>query len=80
MENTKKQTALEQFIAELDQILDIYPSEWDKINKAAARALKMEVDQLNASKVEGLLEGHDKGYSEGYDNGFANAQMHIITN
>jgi hypothetical protein len=54
MENTKKQTALEQFIAELDHILDISPSEWDKINKAAARALKMENahnNKLNNSVV-----------------------------
>lgn len=66
MENTKQQTAVEWLLNELDNILELYPSEWEKVSKAVEQAKEMEKQQLQSEQIakehfrkqrdEGLLE------------------------
>lgn len=66
MENTKQQSAVEWLFNELDNILELYPSEWEKVSKAVEQAKEMEKQQLQSEQIakehfrkqrdEGLLE------------------------
>lgn len=47
-----KQTAVEFLYQELDNILELYPSEWDKIDKVYEQAKEMEKEQKNYKKEE----------------------------
>lgn len=52
-----KQTAVEFLYQELDNILELYPSEWDKIDKVYEQAKEMEKQQqgYNEEEVENIL-------------------------
>ena len=41
----KQQTAVEWLSQELDNIIELYPSEWEKINKVFEQAKEMEKQQ-----------------------------------
>ena len=41
-----KQTAVEWLFHALDNILELYPSEWEKISKAVEQAKEMEKEQI----------------------------------
>ena len=47
-----KQTAVEFLYEELDNILELYPSEWDKISKVYEQAKEMEKEQKSYRKEE----------------------------
>jgi thiaminase len=45
-----KQTAVEWLSQELNNIIELYPSEWEKINKVFEQAKEMEKEQLEVLK------------------------------
>ena len=47
-----KQTAVEFLYQELENILDLYPSEWDKIDKATEQAKEIEKQQKGYSEED----------------------------
>jgi hypothetical protein len=58
-----KQTAVEFLYQELDNILELYQSEWEKIDKVYEQAKEMEKEQRK----------------EAYRNGYANGQKDAFT-
>ena len=46
MERMEKQTAVEWFDKQLDNLLELYPSEWDKVKKVFEKAKAMEKEQI----------------------------------
>jgi hypothetical protein len=53
MKDTKKQTAVEWLFKELDNVLELYPSEWQTIEKAVDKAKAMEREKIEEAKTEG---------------------------
>jgi len=49
--SNKTQTGIEFLYQELENILDLYPSEWDKIDKATERAKEIEKQQEQDKKL-----------------------------
>jgi hypothetical protein len=49
----KKQTAVEWLDKELDSLLQLYPSEWEKVNNAIKQALQMEKEQIAVAFIKG---------------------------
>lgn len=48
-----KQTAVEWLAEQFDNIVELYPSEWEKINNAIEQAKEMEMEQIkDAKKIE----------------------------
>lgn len=52
-----QQTAVEWLWSELDSILELYPSEWEKVSKA--------VEQAKAMYDTELMNKFGEGYNEG---------------
>jgi hypothetical protein len=51
-----KQTTVEWLFHALDNILELYPSEWEKISKAVEQAKEMEKEQIEQAFNEGREE------------------------
>ncbi len=51
-----KQTAVEWLWDALDNILELYPSEWEKISKVVEQAKEMHRDQIEQAFNEGREE------------------------
>jgi hypothetical protein len=56
MKTTSKQTAVEWLFNELDNILELYPSEWEKVSNAVEQAKEMEKEQIKDSWVNAWQE------------------------
>jgi hypothetical protein len=52
-----KQTAVEWLWDALDNILELYPSEWEKISKAVEQAKEMEREHVVEAYASGLKRG-----------------------
>jgi hypothetical protein len=68
----KQQTAVDWLFTTLDNILELYPSEWEKISKAVEQAKAMEKEQIiNAvDYVVRDIDGTESGeqyYNETYN-------------
>jgi hypothetical protein len=50
----KQQTAVDWLFTTLDNILELYPSEWEKVSKAVEQAKAMEKEQI----IKTYKEGH----------------------
>jgi hypothetical protein len=46
MKNETKQTAVEYLVGQIDALLELYPSEWEGLNKAIEQAKEMEKQQI----------------------------------
>ena len=59
-------TALDWFNNELDDILELYPSEWDEIQKVFMEAKKREAEEIKTIYKNGKDEGCDQCRMERY--------------
>jgi hypothetical protein len=50
----KKQTAVEWFYEQLEDLLELYASEWTGVDKAFKQAKKMEKEQIIKSNRDGV--------------------------
>jgi hypothetical protein len=50
------QTAVDWLFTTLDNILELYPSEWEKVSKAVEQAKAMEKEQIIDSAVQYLIK------------------------
>jgi len=62
----KVETALDWFNNELDDILELYRSEWDEIQKIFIEAKKREEEEMNTIYKNGKDEGYDQSRMERY--------------
>jgi hypothetical protein len=69
-------TAVEWLFTTLDNILELYPSEWEKVSKAVEQAKAMEKQQMIDFTYKALTEAHfdshrqcnvEKLYNETYN-------------
>jgi len=59
-------TALDWFNNELDQILELYPSEWEQIQKVFIEAKEREKEEIKTIYRNGKDEGYDQSRMERY--------------
>ena len=62
----KVETALDWFNNKLDDILELYPSEWDEIQKVFIEAKKRELEEIQTIYKNGKDEGYDQSRMERY--------------
>lgn len=53
----QKQTAVEWLAEQFDSIVELYPSEYSKINNAIDQAKKMEKEQIKDAWLNSLTKG-----------------------
>ena len=54
-----KQTAVEWLAEQFDNIVELYPSEWEKINNAIQKAKAMEKEQIKSAFNNGMNNSTD---------------------
>ena len=64
----KKQTAVEWFYEQLEDLLELYASEWTRVDKAFDQAKQIEKEQIQEAYNDGAEEIHDNPeyYNETY--------------
>ena len=55
----KQQTAVDWLFTTLDTILELYPSEWEKVSKAVEQANAIQKEQIEKAFNEGMLNSVD---------------------
>jgi 1,2-phenylacetyl-CoA epoxidase catalytic subunit len=53
------QTAVDWLFTTLDTILELYPSEWEKVSKAVEQANAIQKEQIEKAFNEGMLNSVD---------------------
>jgi hypothetical protein len=53
------QTAVDWLFTTLDNILELYPSEWEKVSKAVEQANAIQKEQIEKAFNEGMLNSVD---------------------
>jgi hypothetical protein len=59
----KQQTAVDWLFTTLDNILELYPSEWEKVSKAVEQAKVMEKEQI----MKAIEVGYNQYFNQQYD-------------
>ena len=68
-----ERTAVDWLFTTLDNILELYPSEWGKVSKAVEKAKAMEKEQIRMAFTDGHWNGQFKKltseeyYNENYN-------------
>jgi hypothetical protein len=63
------ETAVDWLFTTLDNMLELYPSEWEKVSKAVEEAKEMEKEQIRMAFTDGHWDGQfEKLTSEEYYN------------
>jgi hypothetical protein len=57
--NNTERTAIDWLFTTLDNILELYPSEWEKVSKAVEQAKAMEKEQIVKAFNEGMSNSVD---------------------
>ena len=65
------ETAVDWLFTTLDNMLELYPSEWGKVSKAVEEAKVMEKEQIVKAFNEGMLNSVDY-----FGNGFDEAEQY----
>ena len=55
-------TAVDWLFTTLDNILELYPSEWEKVSKAVEEAKQMEKEQITEAVMYGDIRGKLETY------------------
>ena len=66
-----EQTAVDWLFTALDNMLELYPSEWEKVSNAVEQAKAMEKEQIVKAFNEGMLNSVDY-----FGNGFDEAEQY----
>jgi hypothetical protein len=66
----KKQTAVEWFYEQLEDLLELYASEWTGVDKAFKKAKRMEKEQIEETYNQACLDAFidDNKYGKDYYN------------
>jgi 1,2-phenylacetyl-CoA epoxidase catalytic subunit len=65
------ETAVDWLFTTLDNMLELYPSEWGKVSKAVEQAKRIEKEQIVKAFNEGMLNSVDY-----FGNGFDEAEQY----
>jgi hypothetical protein len=64
----KKQTAVEWLSEQFDSIVELYPSQFERVNRAIEQAKEMEKEKLKDSWVEGSIKwGTNRTFEQYYN-------------